>query len=158
MMFRATSQILELMSWLRTAYRARRTAWNRRTGGQSATTRELALAKRAAGGPPTYGEVQHAVLQHEVVGPLHVLPLLRTGVVDAGVGEAARQVGAGQRLRGHLGDGGGVTQLLHVLREEVGVAHVEGRHGCVERRHGDGGDLRSDWDRRGRRIVTTGSG
>lgn len=88
-------------------------------------------------------EVQHAVLQHKVVGPLDVLALLQTGVVDAGVREAARQVGARQRLR-DLGDRHGVTQLLHVLGEEVGVAHVEGRHGRVEGRHGDGGDLRSD--------------
>lgn len=92
----------------------------------------------------SYGEVQHAVLQHKVVGALDVLALLQEGVVDAGVGEAARQVGARQRLHGHLGHGHGVAQLLHVLGEEVGIAHVEGRHRGVERRHGDGGDLGAD--------------
>lgn len=73
----------------------------------------------------THSEVQHAVLLHKVVGALNVLPFLQTGVVDAGVGEAAWQVGAGQRLHRHLGDSDGVAQLLHVLREEVGVADVE---------------------------------
>lgn len=92
----------------------------------------------------SYGEVQHAVLQHKVVGALDVLALLQEGVVDAGVCEAARQVGARQRLHGHLGHSHGVAQLLHVLGEEVGVAHVEGRHRGVERRHGDGGDLGAD--------------
>lgn len=96
--------------------------------------------------PHTHSEVQHAVLQHEVIGPLDVLPFLQKGVVDAGVGEAARQVGTGQRLHGDLGDGDGVAQFLHVLCEEVGIANVEGRHGGVERRHSDGGDLRSDWE------------
>lgn len=97
----------------------------------------------------TYSEVQHAVLQHKVIGPLDVLPFLQKGVVDAGVGEAARQVGAGQWLHGDLGDGDGVTQFLHVLGEEVGIANVEGRHCGVERRHSNGGDLGSDceWQR-----------
>lgn len=95
----------------------------------------------------THSEVQHAVLQHKVIGPLDVLAFLQTGVVDAGVGEAAWQVGAGQRLDGDLGDGDGVAELLHVLGEEVGVANIEGRYGGVERRHGDGGDLRSDYGR-----------
>lgn len=93
----------------------------------------------------SYSEVQHAVLQHKVVGALDVLALLQEGVVDAGVGEAARQVGACQRLHGHLGHGHGVAQLLHVLGEEVGVAHVEGRHRGVECCHGDGGDLGADY-------------
>jgi len=101
----------------------------------------------------THREVQHAVLQHKVIGALDVLPFLQTGVVDAGVGEAARQVGAGQRLGGELGGGGGVTQLLHVLREEVGVAHVEGRHRGVERRHGDGGDLGAHCGRQWMNVI-----
>lgn len=95
----------------------------------------------------THSEVQHAVLQHKVIGPLDVLPLLQKGVVDAGVGEAARQVGAGQRLHGDLGDGHRVAQFLHVLGEEVGVANVEGRHRGVECRHSNGGDLRSNCER-----------
>lgn len=94
---------------------------------------------------PTHGEVQHAVLQDKVVGSLDVLPLLQEGVVDAGVGEAAGQVGAGQRLRRHLGHSDGVAQPLHVLCEEVSVADVEGRHRGVEGRHGDGGDLGPNW-------------
>lgn len=101
----------------------------------------------------THGEVQHAVLQHKVVGALDVLALLQARVVDAGVGEAARQVGAGQRLHRQLGHGHRVAQLLHVLGEEVGVAHVEGRHRGVEGRHGDGGDLGSDWREEAERFV-----
>lgn len=104
--------------------------------------------QRASGaGRDAYGEVQHAVLQHKVVGALDVVALLQEGVVDAGVGEAARQVGARQRLHGHLRHGHRVAQLLHVLGEEVGVAHVEGRHRGVESCHGDGGDLGSDCGR-----------
>ena len=104
----------------------------------------------------THREVQHAVLQHKVIGPLDVLPFLQTGVVDAGVGEAARQVGTGQRLHWVLGDGDGVTELLHVLREEVGVSNVEGCHRGVERRHSDGGDLGSNcrWQKKHHTIFS----
>lgn len=73
----------------------------------------------------THSKVQHAVLQHKVIGPLNVLPFLEKGVVDAGVGEAARQVGAGQRLHRDLRDSHRVTEFLHVLGEEVGVANVK---------------------------------
>lgn len=94
---------------------------------------------------PTHGEVQHAILQDKVVGSLDVLPFLQEGVVDAGVGEAAGQVGAGQRFHGHLRHGDGVAQPLHVLGEEVGVADIKGRHRSVKGRHGDGGDLGPNW-------------
>lgn len=101
--------------------------------------------QRASGaGRDAYGEVQHAVLQHKVVGALDVVALLQEGVVDAGVGEAARQVGARQRLHRHLRHGHWVAQLLHVLGEEVSIAHIKGRHSGVESCHGDGGDLGSD--------------
>lgn len=105
---------------------------------------------------PTHGEVQHAILQDKVVGSLDVLPLLQEGVVDAGVGEATGQVGAGQRLHGHLGHGDGVAQPLHVLGEEVGIADVKGRHRSVKGRHGDGGDLGPDWKIRSvQRIIVS---
>lgn len=93
----------------------------------------------------THREIQHAVLQHKVVGPLDVLSFLQERVVDAGVGEAARQVSAGQRLHRHLWHSDRVAHFLHVLGEEVGVADVEGSDRGVERCHSDGGDLRSNW-------------
>lgn len=102
----------------------------------------------------THCEIQHAIFQHKVIGPLNVLALLQTRVVDAGVGEAAWQVGAGQRLHLHLRHSDGAAEFLHVLREEVSVAHVKGSHSCVECRHGDGGDLRSNFEAQKENFVS----
>lgn len=88
-----------------------------------------------------YHEVQHAVLQNEIVSALNGVSVLQRRVVDAGVCQASGKVGAGQRLTWHLRDGNGVTQFLYVLCEEICVAHIKGSHGCVKCSHGDGGDL-----------------
>lgn len=88
-----------------------------------------------------YREIQHAVLVHKVVGAVDVIRVLQATVIDAGVRQAAGQVGTRQRLVGHLRDGHLVAKLPHVLAEEIGVAHIEGGQGGVEGRHCDGGDL-----------------
>lgn len=93
--------------------------------------------------PAPYREVKHAVFVNEVIGPVDMLRVLQVAVVDAGVREAPRQVGAGQRLMRHLWDGHLVAELPHVLVEKVCVAHVERRQGGVEGCNRDGGDLGS---------------
>lgn len=77
----------------------------------------------------------------KAVGSIHVIRVLQAAVVDAGVRQAAWEVGTGQWLVGQLRDGHLVAELPHVLAEEIGVAHVERGQGGVEGGHGDGGDL-----------------
>lgn len=54
-----------------------------------------------------------------------MIRVLQAAVVDAGVRQAAWEVGTGQWLVGQLRDGHLVAELPHVLAEEIGVAHVE---------------------------------
>ena len=87
---------------------------------------------------PTHSKIQHAIFHDEVVGSLDGVSFFQAGVVDARIGQTAGQVGTGQRLTRHLRDGGGIAQLLNVLREAISGAHVKGGHGCVKGSHGDG--------------------